>query len=278
MLSLVIFLIFVFVWYFPVWRRQGKTDRLPRWTILKAILLGLIPGFLAIILLQIAAGYLEKALALSGAAYRASDSYISAALVEECVKFLGAWLILRKAAPKRKVDYALIFGAVGLGYEVTETALGLSGSLLGGVIRGVFALHIIWQLWMGLYYYEYRRSKLAGDEKGKRKNFLLAFGVPVLLHGTNDFLAFMAEDSFNLAQAAGESGAEMTVYAVWIGLLIFFMLAQLVFQIITFKKALRAAEESRKLDALPADPEITAPEEEMPLPGETAPSQNSEEA
>lgn len=268
LISTVVFLIFVFVWYFPIWRRQGKTDRLPRGTIAVSILLGLIPAFILIIALQIPIGYLEKALFASRTAFLASDAYISAALTEECVKFLFAYLVIRKVKPKRKVDFALILGAVGLGYEVTESLLGLGGSVLGSVFRGVFAMHIIWQLWMGLYYYEYRQAKLSGDGEGRRKNFLLAFLVPVLLHGTNDFLVFMAEDSFKaLDFEALEQGlpGEAVAAVVWLVILGLFMAGALVYQIITFKKALKAAKESRERDEL-SDGEETAPAEETSAP------------
>lgn len=254
-MPLLIFTIFIFVWYFPVWKRQGTEERLPRWTIAKSIAVGMVPVFLVIILLQVAFGFLQRALPLSPVAFTASDSYLSAALVEETVKFLGAYLVIRKVCPKRKVDYVLIFGAVGLGYEVTETLL-LLDSVIAGLGRGIFALHIIWQFWMGMFYWEYRQAKLRGDRNAARKNLLLAFLIPVILHGTNDFLAFMAEKGFSAVDPAmlenfsgvADLSPELEAAGWWTAALLLFMAVEIVFQIITFRMALRTAKESRNTE------------------------------
>ena len=256
-IALVVFIAFVFVWYFPVWLRQGMKNRLPKGTVFKSIALGFVPGFLAIIVFQILFGYAERKLNLSGTAYYAVDSFICAALTEELIKFFAARLIIRKVEPKRKVDYALVFGAVGLGYEAVETFLGLD-SVWAGIIRGVFALHIIWQLWMGLFYWEYRQAKERGDRAGVKKNLALVFLVPIFFHGMNDFLAFMAEDRLQAMNAAalpenfmtGTSLApEAEAAAVWFLILFGFMIVQLVYQIVTFRMALKTAKQSRAADA-----------------------------
>ena len=251
-MAVIVFLIFVFVWYFPVWHRQGKEESLPRFTIAKSVFMGLIPGFLLIILLQIGLGYLFRALPLSDTAFTACDCYIGAAVVEEFVKFLMAYVVIRKVQPERKVDYVLIFGAVGLGYEVTETLL-LLDSVIAGIGRGIFALHIIWQFFMGTYFYKYREAKQNGNETQARRSLLLAFGVPVFIHGTNDFLAFMAEkylgvlDAGSLENFSAEAQnitPELEAAGWWTAALLVFMLFEIIFQIITFRMALRAAKES----------------------------------
>ena len=257
-MPLLLFVIFIFVWYFPIWKRQGKKEKLPRFTIAKAIGTGMIPGFLVIILFQVVLGYLQKALALPVAWDSAFSSFIGAALVEETVKFLGAWLIIRKVKPVRKVDYVLIFGAVGLGYEVTETLL-LLDSVIAGVARGIFAQHIIWQLWMGMFYWEYCRAKENNDREACRKNLVSAFFVPFVLHGINDFVAFMAENAMKgmdngmleNMQAAGVMTPELESAAVWVAVMLLFMVFEFVFQILCFKKALKVAKQSREAENIP---------------------------
>ena len=257
-LFVLIFIAFDFVWYFPVYRRQGLTDRLPRRTVPVSILVGLIPVFLASIFVQFGGGFLRRAIPFSEVANLALDSYFDAALVEELMKFLGAYLIVRKVCPKRKVDYVLIFGAVGLGFEVTESLL-LMDSAIAALGRGVFALHIIWQFFMGMFFWEYRQAKQLGDRHGVRKNLCLAFGVPIVLHGTNDFLAFMAERALNTLDAAAPEtleavealAPETEAAGVWMLLLLIFLVVQIVFQIVTFKMALKTAKESRRLDNAP---------------------------
>lgn len=250
-MALIIFLIFVLVWYLPVYRRQGKTDRLPRRTVPISILGGLIPGFLVIILLQLGLGYAVKPIKLSGIPSAAFESFISAALIEEGVKFLTGYLIVSKAKPKRKVDHALIFGAVGLGYEVTETCLMLD-SPISGVFRGVFALHIIWQLWMGLYYFEYSRAKQRNDMPSARKELALALFVPFFMHGMNDFVIFVFESRQSAVDlehfGTGSLTAGETAFLVWAAATFLFLIAEIVFQIVTFRKALRASGESRAAD------------------------------
>lgn len=248
-LPLIIFLVFVFVWYFPVYRKQGNMDRLPKKTVPIAIGVGLIPVFIATILVQFGLGYLLKFLGLTGIPYFAFDAFIIAALVEEMVKFLGAFLIVRKVKPKREVDYALIFGAVGLGFEVLETIICLDNVLVGAE-RGVFALHIIWQLWMGLYFYRYHQAKQMNDKAAAKKNLTLALLVPIVIHGMHDFLAFVTADKVekldinNLANAASAE----TAVTIWLVVLCTFLIFEIVFQIITYRKALKAARESKLTD------------------------------
>ena len=269
-MALIIFLIFIFVWYFPVWRRQGQADRLPRRTIPKAIVCGAIPAFVIIIVLQVLFGFVRRALPVSERVSQALEAYIGAALVEECVKFFTAYLIIRRIEPKRKVDYVLIFGAVGMGYELTESIIQLD-SVLTGIMRGVFSLHIIWQFWMGMFFWEYRQAKQRGDRRGKCVNFILAFAVPILLHGTNDFLAFVNSDLLTkntdaiLNADIGNLSPEAEMVGEWFFALLVFVIIQTIFQFVTFGMALKTAKQSRQADEearAEAEAEIQAAAEE----------------
>lgn len=232
---LLVFIIFIFVWYFPVWRRQGE-PRMSGKTFCASAFLGGVPVFLLCFFLQVGLDVLQGR-TIAPLPNIIEDSYIGGGLIEEALKFLAAYIVIRKTEPESKAGYALVFGAVGLGYEAMES-LFLIDSVLAGVERGVFALHIIWQFWMGLYFWEYRQAKLAGSAGAARKNLCLAFAVPVFLHGTNDFLAFMAENELAAMDAAADSPAP------WSGALLPFIAVLLVFQVITFRKTLRAAMES----------------------------------
>lgn len=253
-MPLIIFLIFVFVWYFPVYCGQGKTERLSHRTVPIAILTGMIPVFAVVLLIQIGLGRFYKLISVSGMLYTALDAFVSAALVEEFVKFVAGYLIVRKTKPQRGVDYVLIFGAVGLGYEVTETLLQLD-SVIAGIVRGVFALHIIWQFWMGLYYWKFRDAKRLSDSKSAVKNITLAFVVPIVLHGMNDFLLFVIQEKMKAGDSViteNVSGMETVIdeesMLLWVGALLLFMVIEIVFQIVTFRKALREARKSRASD------------------------------
>ncbi len=245
-MATLIFFIFIFVWYYPVYKGQGKTNRLSGKTVLKGVLIGMIPVFLAVVLLQIGGGYLLRALHLTGIGSMAFESFFNAAVIEEFLKFFGAWLIIRKLKPQRCVDYVLILGSVGLGFEVAETAL-LLDSVVAGVFSGIMALHIIWQYWMGLHFFKYREAKQANDAGAARKNLILAFVVPIIMHGLNDFLAFVVESKAGSIDMSNLeiNTPETTGFAIWIGALFLFIAIEIVYQIITYRKALRAARESR---------------------------------
>ena len=245
-MPLIIFVAFIFVWYFPVWARQGKGNRLPVRPILRSVLAGMFPVFFAALIIQILLGNLYRALSVPYLMNKALSSYVDVALVEEGFKFLGAYLIIRKLDPQRKSDYILIFGAVGLGFEITETLLELD-SPLAGAVRGMFAMHIIWEFWMGSFFWEYRQRRKPGF-------LLLSLAVPFVLHGTNDFLCFVGLDQLPFLDeelpaglnAAKDLSARMNHPEDWILALALFMILQLAFQIYTYCMALRASRETRE--------------------------------
>lgn len=248
-MGFVIFFIFIFVWYFPAYVKQGRPGKPAGKHYLFAILLGAVPVMLAALILQVALTQLYRVLGVSSGTLRyALESFVSAAAAEELLKFFFAWLVIRRAGPERQIDYALLFGAVGMGFEITESLMGMD-SVLAAVIRGVFAYHILWQFWMGLYYRKYRLAGEAGNASEKVKYFLLTFLVPIVLHGVNDFIAFMAEDAMN----ANNDNA----MAYWTLGYIIYILFSVVYLIFTMKKIRKAVSESRQLTEVPA--EETAP-------------------
>ena len=244
-MGFVIFFVFIFVWYFPAYVRQGKIGKPAGKHYILAILFGALPVMLAALILQIALTRLYRVLGVpSGTLHYALESFISAAAVEELLKFFFAWLIIRKVRPERQIDYALLFGAVGMGFEITESLMGMD-SVLAAVIRGVFAYHILWQFWMGLYYRKYRQAREAENASGKVKYFILTFLVPTLLHGINDFIAFMAE-------AAMDANNENAM-AFWTLGYIVYILFSIVYLIFTMRNIRRAVSESRQLTEVPAE-------------------------
>lgn len=200
-MAIPIFLICAFLWFFPIYRRQGKTDRMPVRYLIFAILAGAIPAMIAILALQIPLGWGLEALKLKQTARILMESFASAGLIEELVKFLCAFVIVKIAKPKHCIDYVLLFGGVGLGYEISESIM-LIESPLTAIIRGAFAYHILWQFWMGLFYWKLLQAK--GNERIGCA--FAAFGVPFALHGLNDFCCFLIS---NATQGLAE-GAVLT--------------------------------------------------------------------
>lgn len=243
-MAILIFLICAFLWYFPLYKKQGKTDRMPGKFLIFAILAGAIPAFIAIVALQIPIGWGLNALKLSPAAHDFLDAFVSAALVEELIKFLCGYIILRIARPRRCIDCILLFGGVGLGYEITESLMTLD-STITGLVRGVFAYHIVWQFWMGLFYWRFMQA-----EKGKRFGpALAAFGVPMLLHGLNDFICFMFSNvCVPVFAEEALSAAQEKAVTIWLLAFLGFIVVSIVFAIITMKKCFREAKLSREAD------------------------------
>ena len=248
-----IYAIFSLLWFFPPYKKQGRLGKPKGWTYWKAFLLGLIPATILLLLCQFAITYLMKQFSVSSAVYHAVDAFVCAALIEECVKFLFAVLVVKKADVTRKIDYALLFGAVGLGYQAAETFMMLD-SVLSAILRGAFAYHLMWQMCMGLFFYEAVRAKEAGNQRRYKWKLLLSFAVPIILHGFNDFIIFMAQD----AMAGGSEEAKGT----WILAFVVFLAVMIAFVILTEKRVFRAARESREADAeLPdAEPAVDASE------------------
>ena len=55
------------------------------------------------------------------------------------------------------------------------------------MLRAFFPFHIMWQIFMGAHLYEYKVAKMNNDSKAMKKELVLAFGVPILMHGCCDF-------------------------------------------------------------------------------------------
>lgn len=233
-----IFFIFVFVWYFPVWKMQGKEGRLKNYVLPISILIGALPVIgLTFVTTIFLSRFTPMSLPYAGRLFY--RTFISVAFVEESFKLIGALIVILIFKPKRKIDYVLIFGAVGMGFEITESFMDFS-NIISGVIRGLFALHIIWQMWMGMYFYEFikaKERKLPGKMIG---SILLFFILPFLIHGANDFLV----DYTVALMGSGESDSAV----MFIVLLILFSILEIVYQIITYRKALRISKESRNIE------------------------------
>lgn len=231
----IIFLIFIFVWYFPVWKLQGKEGRLKKRVLPISILIGALPviglTFFTTIFLS---RFTPSTATYAGRLFY--RTFVAVALVEESYKFLGAFIMILIFKPKRKIDYILIFGAVGMGFEITESFMDFS-NIVSGVIRGLFALHIIWQMWMGMFFYEFMKEKERKNPGKMILNLFLSFVLPTLIHGANDYLV-----DYTVAQMG--AGASDTA-VMFILLLILFSIGEIVYQIITYTKALRISKASR---------------------------------
>ena len=192
-IAILAFLIFLLIWFLPPFRKQGKAGKpAAKWYVLPTLTTAII-GFAVILGLQLLLMLFTNAVFTPGSAALAFfNAFISAALIEESGKGLTGWLFTKRSGAARKIDYMFIFGAAGLGFELSESLLKLD-DVVSGIFTGVMCLHVFWQIYMGAHIYEYRAAKAAGDAKKAKTELCKALLVPYLLHALNDLLAFLAE-------------------------------------------------------------------------------------
>ncbi len=189
LLGVAISVIFIFVWFRPILKRQkesgGYVDKKQKIT---ALVLGLIPASVALLACEILLAFVFKSIGVYKNEYLKAflHAFIMYAFIEEAVKFLFSYLVIRRFERLKKIDIMIIFGFVGMGYEIAETFF--NNNLFAGIMRGIFIAHIMYQFIMGHFFYESIHAKNNGDAVLSKKNMFFCFAVPMLIHGVNDFL------------------------------------------------------------------------------------------
>ena len=189
----VFLLLFLFVY-----TRQPKNNRVSLLKCLIGFGLGAIPAFFAAFYFQIFTGaYVTKGIE-NPMLKMFVEYFLIVAGSEELAKFLCGMLLLKNC--KRRIDYVVVFAAVGIGFEIFESVLQIN-DLSGLLIKGLLSLHVCFQIFMGSLY--------------GRGNKWLALIVPWVIHGAYDFML-----SYSTGQAIVGSTAEkgaLTMLGVVIG-------------------------------------------------------------
>ena len=123
-------------------------------------------------------------------------SAFGTAILEEGFKLLAALLCAAGLKNARKIEYMLIFGAVGAGFNCIETVRS-GADPISMVLRTLFAMHVFWLLYDGAAYFE--------KKNGAAFALLRAYILTVAIHGLNDagILLVAAEDETGTAQLLG---------------------------------------------------------------------------
>ena len=243
-MGFLVFFVFLFIWLYRPVKNLGKERQVKTKWLVGAVLLTAIPGFAVIIGFEFLGGYLMQALSLQGVLKCLFDAFITAALIEEGFKYLIARPLLKPSQAQRRIDVIFMFMAVGLGFEIIESLLGLftDSTILVGLIRGVFCSHVFWQMYMGAHYYDYRAAKAQGDKRTAHRELARALLVPFFLHGMNDFSIFFLETQII------EEGEEFVPGPYCeLALIIFlvYFVANIVFMVRTLKMVNREATHAR---------------------------------
>lgn len=174
----------IFILLFYVYLRD-KYDREPIWLLVK----GLIAGVLIVFPVIFVGGYIEGSTpffpdTLEQAAWTA---YLTAALNEEAFKFLALGVIFWRAkAFNERFDGIVYAVFVSLGFAAFENILYVTrGGAEVALLRAFTAVpgHAAFGIVMGYYF---GRARLEGTDTAK--NLGLSILMPVLFHGTYDFL------------------------------------------------------------------------------------------
>ena len=131
-------------------------------------------------------------------------AFVMYGVIEELTKYLFARRVLKKYETLKKIDIMVIFGFVGMGYEIAESLF--VGNPLAGVVRGIFVAHIMYQFIMAHFFYESIRAQNQGDEARAKKNRIFCLAIPILIHGINDcvceLMSVIVEANPSIAESA----------------------------------------------------------------------------
>ena len=219
LLSLICLLIFIFVWFGPVLKRHKQIGGyIDKKTEAMALFMGMIPTLAVIFLSQLGIGWIfhQSGMDKNRILLSFLQGFIMYGLIEEITKYGFARLVLKKFEKLKKIDIMVIFGFVGMGYEITESML--YGNLIAGIGRGLFVAHIMYQLIMAHFFYESIHAKNTGDDAGAKRNRILTLAIPVFVHGLNDLfceLSSMYMDSYSnigLSNISFEQAIPIIVY------------------------------------------------------------------
>lgn len=197
LIPLVAALLPVALLFFYIHRKDSGQPEPPKWlwkagwygvlSALAAIFVGLfIPG---------SEGFTEEApKTVGGALYTA---FCGAAIPEEGCKLLMLWLLLRKNPFfDEHLDGIVYAACVGLGFAGLENVFYIFGNLDDlasvAITRGLFSIpgHFFFAVAMG-YFFSLAHFASYTDTQRKR-NYALAFVVPVVLHGIYDGLLMVS--------------------------------------------------------------------------------------
>ena len=152
--------------------------------------------------------------------YKLIEAFIIAACVEEFTKFFFANKMIGRIESYKKIDCMVIFGAVGLGYEIIESLMCGITNPLAAVVRGAFVAHVMYQFIMVTHYFEWKKAEQEGDIRRANTQRFLTFFVPIMIHGMNDWLCNMTTGVDTRAEVIQSAAAILGVMVLNVVVLI----------------------------------------------------------
>ena len=238
-------LIISLLWYMPGIKLQGENAVIKKkdywWC---ALVAGLLTSCVLIVVTELVWDAVVKRTGLSGLPLEIVGSFLRAALLEETFKFVGCIMSIDRVRPKRKIDFVMLFGLIGLTYNIFEKLfLGGAAAIVGSLIP----MHLMWQFNQGGHFYEHKKAVLVGDKgRAGKEKFAFLF-IPFFIHGCWDALisvgVYLMGDKFpGVVQALG--------FVMIIGIIVY----GIVYSVKTFRNVKKLAVENESF------PETETPE------------------
>ena len=183
-------LIFLPIIGFIIWiYKKDKYDKENICVLLKYFILGILISFLAIIIEK----FLLKETIFRGDTKLIYTSFIVAGVTEEALKCMILVLLATKEKNyNEKLDGIIYSIFLSLGFATIENILYISYEKVYSLYeialtRAVISIpaHIMFAITMGYYISKYKFEK---NEVKRRQNLILSFLIPILIHGTFDFI------------------------------------------------------------------------------------------
>ena len=183
-------LIFLPIVGFIIWiYKKDKYDKENICVLLKYFILGILISFLAIIIEK----FLLKETIFQGDTKLIYTSFIVAGVTEEVLKCMVLVLLaIKEKNYNEKLDGIIYSIFLSLGFATIENILYISYEKVYSIYeialtRAVISIpaHIMFAITMGYYISKYKFEK---NEVKRRQNLILSFLIPILIHGTFDFI------------------------------------------------------------------------------------------
>lgn len=125
------------------------------------------------------------------------DYYCVVGLCEELFKYLILILLVSKSKEYDCMFDGIVYAVfISLGFATLENMYYVVDGGIGTAILRMFTSipgHMVFAVYMGYFYSKYKYSKLKNDRESAKSYECFALLVPVLLHGTYDFLISVSE-------------------------------------------------------------------------------------
>lgn len=185
---------------------KDKAEKEPIGLVVRVFILGAVAGPVAAIIENVAFGIFES-MVPSGTLLLVLEYFVGVAAVEEGVKY-AALNTIRKNPEFNYIFDAVVYAvAASLGFAALENILYVfDGGLEVALMRALFSVpgHCADGAVMGCFFGMARYYEVIGDTVRSRRNYLLAFLLPVIEHGFYDAALSSENDGLALLALAVE--------------------------------------------------------------------------